>query len=63
MSIENYVIQNQDYIKAKITHFDSNIRLSTMSEFDRLAMIELKEFLEGLLQRVPESAIIPPYFG
>ena len=63
MSIENYVLQNREYIKAKITHFDSNIRMITMSEFDRLAMIELKEFLEGLLERIPENSILPPYFG
>jgi hypothetical protein len=61
MSIENYVLQNREYIKAKITHFDSNIRMITMSEFDRLAMIELKEFLEGLLQRVPDQYINPTF--
>jgi hypothetical protein len=56
-AIENFVIENRTYIEAKIQHFDSNIRMSVMSDFDRLAMIELKEFLEGLLKRVPEAEI------
>ena len=56
-AIENFVIENRTYIEAKIQHFDSNIRMYVMSDFDRLAMIELKEFLEGLLKRVPEAEI------
>ena len=56
-AIENFVIENRTYIETKIQHFDSNIRMSVMSDFDRLAMIELKEFLEGLLKRVPEAEI------
>jgi len=56
-AIENFVIENRTYIEAKIQHFDSNIRMSVMSDFDRLAMIELKEFLQELQKRIPESEI------
>ena len=62
-AIENFVIENRTYIEAKIQHFDSNIRMSVMSDFERLAMIEMKEFFEGLLKRIPDHYVIPPYFG
>jgi hypothetical protein len=59
--LEQFVVQNRNYIEAKVVHFDSHIRLSVMSDFDRLAMIELKKFLEGLLQRVPDQYINPTF--
>lgn len=59
--LEQFVIQNRNYIEAKVVHFDSNIRQRVMSDFDRLAMIELKEFLEGLLKRVPDQYINPTF--
>ena len=55
--LRELIAKKQNYIESKIVHFDSNIRMSVMSDFDRLAMIELKEFLEGLLKRVPEAEI------
>ena len=55
--LRELIAKKQNYIESKIIHFDSNIRMSVMSDFDRLAMIELKEFLEGLLKRVPEAEI------
>lgn len=61
--IKDFVIEHRAYIEAKIAHFDSNIRMSVMSDFERLAMIEMKEFFEGLLKRIPDHYVIPPYFG
>ena len=61
--IKDFVIENRTYIEAKIQHFDSNIRMSVMSDFDRLAAKELKEFLEELQKRIPIQYMIPPYFG
>ena len=60
---KDFVIENRAYIEATIQHFDSNIRMSVMSDFERLAMIEMKEFFEGLLKRIPDHYVIPPYFG
>ena len=55
--LRELIAKKQNYIEAKIVHFDSNIRMSVMSDFDRLAIIELKEFLQELQKRIPESEI------
>jgi len=61
--LREFITKKQNYIEAKIQHFDSNIRMSVMSDFDRLAAKELKEFLEELQKRIPIQYMIPPYFG
>ena len=55
--LRELIAKKHNYIESKIVHFDSNIRMSVMSDFDRLAMIELKEFLQELQKRIPESEI------
>ena len=55
--LRELITKEQNYIETKIVHFDSNIRMSVMSDFDRLAMIELKEFLQELQKRIPKSEI------
>lgn len=61
--LRKLITEKRDYIDAKITHLDSNIRLGVMSDFDRLAARELKEFLEELQKRIPIQYMIPQYFG
>jgi hypothetical protein len=34
--LRELIAKKQNYIEAKIVHFDSNIRMSVMSDFDRL---------------------------
>jgi hypothetical protein len=63
MSLEKFIGQRREYIEAKIKHLDSDIRMRTMSEFERAAQLELKEFLQELINRTPTAYLVPPYFG
>jgi hypothetical protein len=63
MSLEKFIGQRLEYIETKIRHLDSDIRMRTMSESERASQVELKEFLQELINRTPTSYLVPPYFG
>ena len=63
--VQDYIDEHQDYLRQKIQHLDSSIRMGVLSNFEKNEQKKLKKFLQGLLQSNarPEPTMIPPYFG